>query len=269
MGVEDLELDRNGASPPPAPPPTRDSTTRWIAAGAVGLALLVGGIARWWTLDRESPAPAGTPPAAATDVAVPAPAVVLPPLDEMDAFLRALLGTLSSRPELTRWLATDGLIRQMALVIDRVSKGSSPAADLKVLAPETEFQVARRGRSRTIDAASYRRYDGIAETIATLDPDAIVRGYQTIRPRLNEAYRAMGREADVHAALLAALDVLVETPVPDGPVALVEGKGATWAFADPDLEALDPAQKQLIRMGPENARRVIQTLRAVRQRLPE
>jgi hypothetical protein len=268
MGVEDLELDRDRAGPPPVLPPAQDSTTRWIAAGAVGVALLMGGIARWWTLDRSAP-PAETPAPAATEVAVPEPAVVLPPLDEMDPFLRALIGTLSSRPELTRWLATEGLIRQMALIIDRVSKGQSPANDLKVLAPEAEMRVGRRGRTRTIDAASYRRYDGIAETLATLDPAAVVRGYQTIRPRLNEAYRAMGREADVHAALVAALDVMIETPVPDGPVTLVEGKGATWEFADPDLEALDPAQKQLIRMGPENARRVIQTLRAVRQGLPE
>jgi hypothetical protein len=268
MGVDDLDLDRDGASPPPLLPPAQDSNTRWIAAGAVGLALLVGGVARWWTLDRDPPAaPAAAPPA--TDVAVPPPAVVLPPLDDMDAFLRTLLGTLSTRPELLRWLATDGLIRQMALVVDRVSKGDSPARELKVLAPETEFTVARRGRTRTLSEESYRRYDGIAETIATLDPDAVVRAYQTIRPRLNEAYRAMGREADVHAALVAALDVVIATPVPEGAVALVEGKGATWAFADRKLEALDPAQKQLIRMGPDNARRVIQTLQAVRTRLGE
>ena len=68
-------------------------------------------------------------------------------------------------------------------------------------------------------------------------------------------------------AVQQALDVLIETPIPSGPVELVEGKGATWAFADPALERLDPAQKQLLRMGPRNAARVIETLKAVRQQL--
>jgi hypothetical protein len=52
-------------------------------------------------------------------------------------------------------------------------------------------------------------------------------------------------------------------------VRLVEGKGATWAFADPALERLDPAQKQLLRMGPENAARIIDTLRQVQRQLQQ
>jgi hypothetical protein len=61
--------------------------------------------------------------------------------------------------------------------------------------------------------------------------------------------------------------VLISTPIPSGPITVVEGKGATWAFADPALEALTPAQKHLVRMGPRNAARVIETLKAVRQHL--
>ena len=35
----------------------------------------------------------------------------------------------------------------------------------------------------------------------------------------------------------------------------------TYHYADPRLEALQPAQKQLLRMGPENAERVQDQLR--------
>jgi hypothetical protein len=62
---------------------------------------------------------------------------------------------------------------------------------------------------------------------------------------------------------------MIATPIPEGPVRLVEGKGATWAFADPALERLDPAQKQLLRMGPENAARIIDTLRQVQRQLQQ
>ena len=85
---------------------------------------------------------------------------------------------------------------------------------------------------------------------------------------MDEAYRALGRsENSVDQALGVALDVLLATPSVDGPIRIVPGKGATYAFADPRFETLTPAQKHLIRMGPEN-QRIIQTrLREIRDEL--
>ncbi|MCC7126870.1 MAG: DUF3014 domain-containing protein [Acidobacteria bacterium] len=267
MSVDDLELDRDGVSPPPPPPVEAPSHTKWIVAAIVAVAVIAG-FTRWWTL-REPPVaePVAEAPAAPAPVVEP-PAVLLPPLDEMDPFLRTLLGALSARPELARWLATDNLIRQMAAMIDRVSQGASPARDLKVLAPNEGVTTEGRGRTRTISEASYRRYDGIVATVTSMDAAAVATAYRTIRPRLNEAYTAMGRaDTDVDVAVRRALDLLIATPIPDGPVTIVEGKGATWAYADPALESLQPAQKQLLRLGPANAARVVTLLTAVREQI--
>lgn len=240
----------------------------WIVVGAFVAAVLAGAGIRWWTQDRQTEDTAATAPPAATEPAAPEePVVELPPLDQMDAYLRVLLGTLSTSPELTAWLATDGLLQQLAVGIDRVAQGASPARDLKVLAPKEPVSTTGSGRTRTIDPASYQRYDGIANTVDALDPSDVARAYRTIKPRLDEAYSAVGKGASVDAALAAALDRLIATPIPDGEVAVVAGKGATWAYADPELEALSPAQKQLLRMGPENARRVQDSLREIRQAL--
>ncbi len=264
----DLELDRDGMSPPPPPRPP-DTMRKWWIVGAVVLAMAGGAFARWWTLRRtEPPAPvvAVTAPVVQREAA-PAP-VPLPPLEAMDPFLRGLMGTLSARPELARWLATDGLVQQLAVAIDRISRGGSPAPDLRVLAPGSAFAVAGRGFTRTIDPASFHRYDGIAETVASIDPAAAAAGYRTIKPRLGEAYAGLGRtESDVDVAVQQALEVLIATPLPTPPIRLVEGRGATWAFADPALEGLDPAQKQIVRMGPENARRIIEMLTEFQRRL--
>ena len=46
---------------------------------------------------------------------------------------------------------------------------------------------------------------------------------------------------------------------------LVHGPGASYAFADPKIEQLAPAQKQLIRMGPENLSRVRARLLEIKQ----
>jgi hypothetical protein len=268
MAVEDLDLDRDGVTPPPAPIPAQRAWKPWVIAAAVALAIGGGALTRWWTLQRPAATgDAARPAVAGTDVPLES-GQALPPLDDMDPFLRTLLKGLSARPELAAWLATDNLIQQMAWTVDRVSHGESPARELKVLAPEGSLSTIRVGRTRRIDESSYARYDGLAAAIASVDPAAVASAYRTIQPRLNEAYGALGRtESTVDVAVQQALDVLISTPIPSGPIEVVEGKGATWSFADPSLERLNPAQKHLLRMGPRNAARVIETLKAVRQRL--
>jgi hypothetical protein len=267
--LDDQQL-RPSPESPGEPPPESGSRRLFVIAVVVGL--LAGGLGAWWWISGR-PAPPATPvaesqPTTGTDqpLSAPAePAVELPPLMEMDPFLRTLLGALSARPELAAWLATDDLIRQLASAIDRVSRGGSPARDLAVLAPQATFSVRRSGRQVTLDPAAYRRLDGVAETVASLDPEAVARAYRTILPRLEEAYRGLGYPSGhVDAAVDEALRVLLDTPIVQDPVRLIEGPGATWLFADPDLESLDPAQKQLLRMGAANVERIQTKLHALR-----
>lgn len=221
-----------------------------LIAGAAG--------AWWWARDRGQPAPATAARTATDATLTPAPAAVeLPPLGQMDIFLRALLASLSASPELARWLATDDLIQQMAHAIDLVSRGQSPSPELGVLRPEGLFQTSGSSRATAIDPATYRRFDGLARAVASLDPASVAAAYRTIRPRLEEAYRGLGRTTlTVDQAVAAALQVLIDTPQIADPVRLVPGPGATLAFADPELQRLPAAQKQILRMGPENATRV-------------
>ena len=244
--------------------------TRAIAVIAVGLVLLVAGGA-WW-MSRPEPAGNTTPKAVtSTDAMVDKPPptpVDLPPLDDMDGFLRPLLAALSSRPEMANWLATDDLVRQLAAAIDQASAGGSPARDFKVIAPPSAFVAGGRGDRRTIDPASYRRYDGLVRTVTSIDASRVAQIYRTIQPRLNEAYRGMGHpEGNVDAAIQRTIDILLDTPAVKDPVALTAAGAAGWAFADDDLEDLAPTQKQLLRMGPAHAEAVKAWLRALRDAL--
>jgi len=252
-------LGTGGGSPGDAPP------LMPIAIGATLLVVLLGGGA-WWM--SRSPAPANTTPAAVTATEAPiAPEqrpVALPPLDEMDAFLRPLLQALSNRPELVRWLATDDLVRQLAAAIDQASQGDNPAGGFKELMPQSPMAVVRRNNRRSIDPASYRRYDGLVTTVTSLDASAVVSVYQTIRPRLNEAYQNMGHAGgNVDSAVKQALEMLLATPVVTNPVMLEEGPGARWAYADPSLERLTLTQKQLVRMGPAHTDALLVWLRTL------
>jgi hypothetical protein len=48
---------------------------------------------------------------------------------------------------------------------------------------------------------------------------------------------------------------------------LVTARGAVYSYAKPALENLSPAQKQLLRMGPDNVKRVQIKLRELRDAL--
>ena len=61
--------------------------------------------------------------------------------------------------------------------------------------------------------------------------------------------------------LARALGRLVDVPVQEGDV-MLRATSVTFQFADPELEALSPAQKHMLRMGPHNMRLVQTKLRA-------
>lgn len=270
-GPGDQPLDRTpdsrfGSGPVRTGPP--------IGPIVIGIGLIVAFIAggAWWMSGQPTPAdpvPAAVTATEAPIAATPPPVATpppLPPLDQMDPMMRSLLGALSRAPELTRWLATDALIQQLAAAIDNASQGRSSSRNFKMMAPAGAFAVSRSGSRRTVDPAGYRRYDPLVQAVTSIDASALVTVYQTIRPRLNEAYRNMGHpNGDVNGALEQALTVLIETPVQRGPIALVEGSGVRWAYDDPALESLSQTQKQLLRMGPNNVETLLVWLRAVRQ----
>jgi hypothetical protein len=245
-----------------------------IAIIAVAMVALLAGGAWWMSRATKAPPAAqnATPTAAvtATEAAVPrteALPVKLPPMEEMDAFLRPLLAALSSRPELADWLATDDLIGQLASAIDQASVGGSPARDFKVIKPAGPFATSGRGSQRFIDPSTYRRYDGLVQTVTSADATRVAVIYKTIRPRLNEAYRRMGNpDGDVDRAMARVFDILLDTPVIKDPIAVVADEGA-WLFANEDLESRPPTQKQLLRMGPANVDRMLVWLRALQRAL--
>jgi hypothetical protein len=191
----------------------------------------------------------------------------LPPLDLTDTLVREMLGALSSRPELAAWLATDGLIRNFVASVDAVANGSTPSAQLRPLAPARPFIVNSRGAGATIDPRSYERYDGIAATVDALDANGLAHAYSTLRPRLDEAYRELGYpDGKIDSAVERAVGHLLEAPLLERAVE-VQRLAVFYQFADPRVERLSAAQKQLLRMGPGNQRLIQDKLRGIARAL--
>ena len=266
MGTfDDINLQRTEAWH--APPP-RHGYRRVVIAGAIGILAMAAGLV-WWMRTGPAASPEIERMAAARPATRPAPAVpapvptTLPALDALDPLMRSLIGEVSASPLLARWLATENLARQVVVLVDGAAGDGLPFRFLTPLRPTGAFSVVTRNGRTIISPDSYARYDGMAGVIAAIDPATVVRVYRTLSPRLEEAHGELGQGGRTFDQTLREnLRRLAETPIPDAPVA-VTPRGGLYGFADPRLEALSPAQKLLLRSGPENARRVQTQLSAI------
>lgn len=191
-------------------------------------------------------------------------------LDDSDEFVRGLLKGLSDRPEYLQWLTADQLIRKITMVTDNLSRGTLPAARIRHLAPQGQFSAIVKSPDRYVmNPKGYHRYDLYSDFIASVDISSGLRTYRTLKPLFDTAYRELGYpEGDFDDLLRRAIRHLLETPVLSGEIALVRPSVA-YRFADPELESLSSAQKQLIRMGPKNTRVIQGVLRNVLKRLDQ
>lgn len=271
--LQEFEFERpvEPPEPPAGPPPGSPRRAPWVAA-LVALLVAAGG-AVIWLRRAPSPKPAESSPPTAVAQASPspaaAPASALPPLGESDALVRELARAVSSHPQLAAWLAAEELVRRFTGAVVSVAEGDSPRGFLDFLAPKGSFAVLRRGNRTVVDPRSYARYDVFVEAFGSLDAGACGRVYGELRPLLESAYRELGFEGDFSDPVRKAFRRLLETPIPDGDLAVRRAAkpGTIYEYVDPRLESLSPAQKHLLRLGPANARRVQAKLRELAQAL--
>ncbi len=193
----------------------------------------------------------------------------LPSLGESDGFVRELLTALSSHAGLAAYFLSDDLIRKGVVVIANIAEGDPPARHFRDLRPEEPFDVVRRGARLYVDPLSYRRYDVLADGFASLDAEGITDLYRTVEPLVHEAYEELGYLDEPFGNVLTkAFAVLLDTPVVETP-AEVYAVSVNYAYSDPRLESLTPAQKQLLRMGPANVRKIQARLRGIANALAQ
>jgi hypothetical protein len=277
QGAPELDLGDDGE----VLTPVAEAGRRHLSFGIVVAVLLIGsvGVGVWWWRSRALPAPSETlspaveavasPAASAPDLPSPQP-TTLPPLAESDGFVRELLARLSSHPQVAAWVGADGLVQRFTAAVVNVSAGESPAVHLRHLEPKDRLRVVTRGGRSVIDPDSYARFDGDADALASLDVAAVAPAYRLLSPLLEAAYRELGHpEGGFDGRVAAAVRTLLDVPVVDGdvPVRPVVRARLLYEYADPRLESLSPAQKQLLRVGPRNVRIVQAWLREVAEAL--
>ena len=254
----------------PVASPFRPGGQYFALAVGIALAVLVVGLAAWFFISGgDAPAVAPEPtvtapaPAPAPPPAEDTETIDLPPLNDSDALVGALVSALTAHPGLAAWLIPDDLVRRFVVAVENVANGRNPARHLMPLRPTQRVLTAGAAPRLTLDRASYARYDTHAEIVASIDPAGAADLYRTIRPLISAAYAELGHPEDgFDGTLRRALENLLRTPVVEREVVLVP-RAAFFEFADAELEDLLPVQKQFLGMGPRNVSAVQASLLAI------
>ncbi|MGB2907894.1 MAG: DUF3014 domain-containing protein [Candidatus Aminicenantaceae bacterium] len=201
--------------------------------------------------ETGTPDPEATEPSEVFDVS----------LDESDDLIRDLVGQLSVRPELARWLLTDDLIQKFVAAVDNIANGESPRSHMTFLQVPDKFSVLEKDGELLMDPAGYDRYDTVADVFSSLPTRESVDLFRQLTPVLQEAYSKLGYPGvDFHTTLMQAIEELLAVPGVNEDVVLEE-KLQSYGMADPRLEGMSQAQKHLFRMGPRNVGRIKAKLR--------
>tara|TARA_R110002167_G_scaffold6671_13_gene31434 strand:+ start:3339 stop:4268 length:930 start_codon:yes stop_codon:yes gene_type:complete len=195
------------------------------------------------------------------------PAQSLPDLDNSDSLFRAALSQLDPTQQLIGWLIDEEMIRKLVVTIDNMAEGRVPRKHSLLRPLKDRFRASEKGDQIWLDGYNYSRYNPYVELLSSLDSQDLVDLYRRYYPQMQQAYAELGYPGKrFHDRVLLALEHLQQSPVFSRALALAQ-PSVMYTFADPELEQLSPVHKQMLRLGPVNARRVLDVVSVLRAEL--
>ena len=215
-------------APPPEPPPSPIMTA----------------------IEEPTPEPSEPPPPPPEPVEDP-----LPRLEESDDAVRDAVGDIPLGTAGQQYLIPGNIIERSASLIYLMAQGEVPYKLLPVSRPKAAFPIRDDGTQVVTDPAGFERYDALTQWLQSLDLESLLSSLEWFIPLFREAWSYYGEDpAAFDMAVVITLDLVIATPELDLSEARLTRKEAVWIFEDPAIEGLAPIQKQVLRMGPENAK---------------
>lgn len=222
-------------------------------------------------LPSAAPTPAARYPVPTSDGAKG-----LPSLDGSDEYLKNALVELLGRKAVLSFLHLDGFVRDFVATVNNLATDDASAQLWPVNRTPGHFEPELREGSSIIGAANAERYAPFVHFAEDVDTRRAVALYVRLYPLLQSAYEDLGYPGkSFNDRVIQVIDDLLATPTAVAPIKLrriaVDGAapatGGLYLFEDPTLEARSVGQKILLRMGRDNASRLIAKLKDLRQQL--
>ena len=188
------------------------------------------------------------------------------PLDTSDPAIKASLIESSSAGEDTvnRMIVNEGLLQRFVVTVTNLANDEMAPNHQLLTPPEQHFRVYSQAGKQWIDAASYKRYTPYVDILESFDNEALLSVYDIYKADIQAKYAEIGDpDQNFDEVLVDAFDQLLDTPEVPVPVEVYTDSVA-YKYADERLENLNEPQKQLLRTGPDNMRRIKAKLRELK-----
>jgi len=195
------------------------------------------------------------------------PVPQLPDLDNSDQDIIQALSALSNHLSFKTWFNSTEIIRKTVILTDNISTGKLARKYLFIPSPSVKFSTYRVGSIEYMDPASYARYDRYIDIIGSIDIDKTAALYQKYRPLLNQAFAELGYpDRSFHETLMSTLETFLKAPIIENDLQITR-PSVMYKYVDPNLEALPAIHKQLLRIGPNNTRKLQHKLAQIKRAL--
>lgn len=198
----------------------------------------------------------------------------LPLLDNSDGWLKLKLPEVTWRKELLKLILDEDMIRRFVVFTDNFAQGVIAYDHSPFVPPSTKFtpnvdsvrfqNVTQKSEemasvsSKTVkqsiwqwDENSSRRFSLYVDLLRSMDSETLVQWYMEIKPLIDEAYNELGYEDDFTSTFQSAITRVLDMELPNSPMEIIQ-PSVMYKFLDPELEALEDADKLLLRLGKDN-----------------
>lgn len=193
------------------------------------------------------------------------------PLDVSDPAIKSSLleSSTAEASSVNRMLVNEGLLQRFVVSVTNLANDEMAPNHQLLTPPEQNFRVYSQAGKQWIDAASYKRYTPYVDMLESFDNEGLLNVYTIYKDDIQATYAEIGDpDQDFNTVLLEAIDQLLDTPEVPVPVEVYTDSVA-YKYADERLENLSEPQKQLLRTGPDNMRRIKAKLRELKALVEE
>lgn len=160
------------------------------------------------------------------------------------------------------------LINRFVVTIDNMTEAKLPQKFSFTTPPPGKFMIMEdANKNKFIDPENYERYSRYMDFVMSADLGKYVDFYVRHYNLFQKAYQDLGYpDRYFNDRFVEVIDHLLITPAIDGQLQLEQPK-YYYTLANENLESLTAGQKILIRIGPENAKKIKSRLKELRKAL--
>jgi hypothetical protein len=186
--------------------------------------------------------------------------------DDTDASLEQSLSDIFGADRFANLFNREDVVRHFVVTIENAESPKLPLQFSPIKPVPGIFVVMDNGSDHFIGSENYKRYTPYVELLTNTDLKKLTALYSRIYPFIQNAYQDLGTKAYFNDKLVEVIDHVLSSPEPEGPIKVIP-LSVSVKYADPNLEKLSAAQKIMVRMGPQNSRKIKEKLHELRELL--